>query len=83
MLKMPAITDTYTTKDGETIFYYKWKAKEDIPYKGVVQIAHGVGEHAGRYKSIAKVLRKSGYDVYANGKITASVPGSGITTVTV
>lgn len=66
MLKMPAITDTYKTKDGETIFYYKWKAKENIPYKGVVQIAHGVGEHAGRYKSIAKVLRKSGYDVYAN-----------------
>ena len=29
------------------------------------------------------VAAVTGYDVYANGKITASVPGSGITTVTV
>ena len=59
-------TNTYTTKDGSSIFYYKWIAKEDIPFKGVVQISHGVGEHAGRYKSIAKKLNKKGYTVYAN-----------------
>lgn len=63
---MTAMTDTYKTRDGENIFYYKWSAKKDVSYKGVVQIAHGVGEHAGRYKSIAKALRKSGFDVYAN-----------------
>lgn len=63
---MSALTSTYKTKDGETIFYYKWEAKKDIPFKGVIQIAHGVGEHAGRYKQTAKVLRKAGYHVYAN-----------------
>lgn len=63
---MAVITDTYKTEDGENIFYYKWKAKKNVPYKGIIQISHGVGEHAGRYKSIAKALRKSGFDVYAN-----------------
>ena len=37
-----------------------------MEHKGVVQISHGVGEHAGRYKYIAKKLRKAGFDVYAN-----------------
>ena len=63
---MGFITNTYKAKDGETIFYYHWKAKKNIPNKGIVQISHGVGEHAGRYKSLAKTLRKSGFDVYAN-----------------
>ena len=63
---MTAITSTFKTHDGETIFYYKWLAKEDVNFKGVVQIAHGVGEHAGRYKYVAKKLQKAGYTVYAN-----------------
>ena len=58
-------TDTYKTKDNETIFYYKWEAAKK-PIRGVVQISHGVGEHAGRYQSIAKVLQDEGYEVYAN-----------------
>lgn len=56
-------THTFNAKDGEKIFYYRWKV--DLP-KGIVQIAHGVGEHAGRYKRIAKILQKQGYDVFAN-----------------
>lgn len=63
---MSAITDTYQSFDGETIFYYQWKAKENVSFKGIVQISHGIGEHAGRYKSIAKKLGKHGYEVYAN-----------------
>lgn len=63
---MAIITNTYQTEDGENIFYYKWTAKKEVPFKGVVQIAHGVGEHAGRYKSTAKMLKKAGYHVYAN-----------------
>jgi len=69
-------THTFTTRDGEGIFYYKWKTNQKIP-KGVVQIAHGLGEHAGRYQPIAKLLQENGYDVYANdhrihGKSTAT-----------
>lgn len=63
---MSCITDTFVSIDDEIIFYYNWKVKKDIPIRGVVQISHGVGEHAGRYKSIAKKLRKQGYEVYAN-----------------
>ena len=59
-------TDTYQTFDKETIFYYKWKANKKLPLKGIVQISHGVGEHAGRYQPIAKLLQNQGYEVYAN-----------------
>ena len=58
-------TNTYKTKDKETIFYYKWKVKE-VALKGIIQISHGIGEHAGRYQSIAEILQKNGYEVYAN-----------------
>lgn len=57
-------TDTYITFDKEKIFYYKWKTQK--PLKGIIQLAHGVGEHAGRYQPIASLLQEQGYDVYAN-----------------
>ena len=56
-------TNTFIANDGEQIFYYHWKAKNS---KAVVQIAHGVGEHAARYQGIAGLLQNQGYDVYAN-----------------
>ena len=63
---MSFTTNTYKTIDDETIFYYKWASNKNIPLKGIVQISHGVGEHAGRYQSIAKILQNEGYEVYAN-----------------
>ena len=59
-------TDTYNTIDGKTIFYYKWPSNKNTTLKGIVQISHGVGEHAGRYKPIARILQDEGYEVYAN-----------------
>lgn len=59
-------TNTYKTLDDETIFYYKWASIKSKPLKGIVQISHGVGEHAGRYMSIAKTLQNDGFEVYAN-----------------
>ncbi len=59
-------TDTYASFDEEQIFYYHWKVEKNISLKSIVQISHGVGEHAGRYKSIAEKLQKQGYEVYAN-----------------
>lgn len=58
-------TKTYTTRDNEEIFYYHWKSINDKP-KGIVLIAHGMGEHAGRYKNIASTLQNEGYEIYAN-----------------
>ena len=62
---MSYTTNTYITRDNTKIFYYHWKSALKSS-KGVVQIAHGMGEHAGRYQPIAELLQKHGYDVYAN-----------------
>lgn len=63
---MSFTTSTYQTIDGKNIFYYKWPSTKNNPLKGIVQIAHGVGEHAGRYHPIAEKLQNEGYEVYAN-----------------
>ena len=60
---MSCSTDTFIANDGEKIFYYHWKVATP---KAIVQIAHGVGEHAGRYQPIATLLQNQGYEVYAN-----------------
>lgn len=59
-------TNTFTSTDGEVICYYKWSADPKIPFKGVIQIAHGLGEHAGRYDHIAHLFQKEGFEIYAN-----------------
>ena len=59
-------TNTYKTTGGESIFYYKWPHNREVHLKGIVQISHGVGEHAGRYQRIASLLQEQGYEVYAN-----------------
>ncbi|GAE87114.1 alpha/beta hydrolase [Acetivibrio straminisolvens] len=61
---MIAQTFTFKARDNIDIFVYKWVPKSTI--RGIVQIAHGIGEHAGRYENFAKDLLKSGYAVYAN-----------------
>ncbi|MHB8383787.1 MAG: alpha/beta fold hydrolase [Candidatus Binataceae bacterium] len=50
--------------DGITIACYRWLAPE--PAAGVVQIAHGMGEHALRYAAFAEFLNRAGLHVYAN-----------------
>lgn len=51
-------------KDGKEIFVYCWD-KVSEP-KAVVQIFHGMAEHAGRYKRFAEYLNSKGYIVYAD-----------------
>jgi len=46
------------------IFVYQWMP--DYAPKAVVQIAHGLAEHAGRYGRLAEALTSAGYVVYAN-----------------
>lgn len=47
-------------------YVYEWLPEEAVTIKGLVQIAHGMAETAGRYERLAEVLTKSGYAVYAN-----------------
>lgn len=56
---------SFISNDGIEIYCYKWDAHTDN-VKGVVQIAHGMAEHASRYEAFAKKLNESGYTVYAN-----------------
>ncbi|MDW8247115.1 MAG: alpha/beta hydrolase [Sandaracinaceae bacterium] len=50
--------------DGNPIHTYRWVPPS--PLRGIVQIAHGMAEHAGRYAPFAKCLNQSGYGAYAN-----------------
>ncbi|MFI7293419.1 lysophospholipase [Streptomyces sp. NPDC050121] len=50
-------------KDGVRIHVHVWQPAD--PPRGVVQIAHGMGEHAGRYAALAEALTAQGFAVYA------------------
>lgn len=61
------VEDIFTFKSGDfNISVYQWSSKEVGKIKGVVQIAHGMGEQAIRYKEFANQLVENGYIVYAN-----------------
>ncbi len=59
-------TFKFQTKDGIDICSFKWSPANKTDLKGIVQISHGMAEHAARYGDIAEVLVKAGYAVYAN-----------------
>jgi len=61
---MQASTFTLATADGVSLFVYRWLP--DGPPKAVVQIAHGLAEHAVRYARVAEALTRAGYAVYAD-----------------
>lgn len=48
---------------GVTIQWYVWRAAKP---RGLVQIVHGLGEHALRYEELAQHLVRAGYTVYAD-----------------
>lgn len=48
---------------GVTIHYYVWNAAKPV---AVVQLAHGLGDHAGRYEALAQVLVQNDITVYAD-----------------
>lgn len=72
---------TFKSSDNREIFVYKW-TPEEVTAKGIVQIAHGMAEHAERYDRFARFLCKEGFIVYANdhrghGKSAGSIDGLG------
>jgi alpha-beta hydrolase superfamily lysophospholipase len=54
---------SFTDAHGVEIVYSTWRAARP---RGVVQIAHGVGEHGLRYEPLAQDLVRAGYSVFAN-----------------
>jgi alpha-beta hydrolase superfamily lysophospholipase len=57
------IDRTFVDAKGVTIHYYTWAAPKP---KGILQLAHGLGEYATRYEGLAQALAKAGYSVYAD-----------------
>jgi len=54
----------FTSRDGLSIACFRWDARG--PSRGVVQIAHGMGEHLGRYAELIAVLQEAGLVVYGH-----------------
>jgi len=61
---MPTTAFTVLAADGARITAYK--ALPAGRPRAVVQLAHGMAEHAGRYRRLAEALTAAGYAVYSN-----------------
>ncbi len=53
-----------TGADGLQIACARWS--DDRPVRGIVQIAHGMGEHMGRYLELIELMVEAGMIVYGN-----------------
>ncbi len=54
------------TPDGRTLHLMQWPASSERPAHGAVQIAHGLGEHIGRYAPLAAQLNAAGWHVFGH-----------------
>lgn len=61
-----SLSFTFAARDGKDVFYTHWPIAKGEKLRGVVQIAHGLGEHIGRYDEVALLLNKAGFAVYGN-----------------
>ncbi|MGL4743077.1 MAG: alpha/beta hydrolase, partial [Dermatophilaceae bacterium] len=61
---MQTSTTIVATDDGPGLFTHCWLP--DGPASGVVQVVHGMAEHAARYARLGSALTAAGYAVYAN-----------------
>ena len=61
---MKATEFRFTSADGLGIECSRWDSRG--PVRGVIQIAHGMGEHIGRYLGTIKVFVAAGLTVYGN-----------------
>jgi alpha-beta hydrolase superfamily lysophospholipase len=63
MSAMPDSSFSIAIADGQQIAAYRWDP--DGEPAGIVQITHGMGEHAQRYEEFARELNRHGLVVYA------------------
>ncbi len=60
----PSAEFSFTSSDGLRVACFRWDSHG--PTRGVVQIAHGMGEHIGRYVETIEALVEEGVTVYGN-----------------
>ncbi len=63
---MESRTFSFASSDGTELSVYKWWPEWTVDMRAIVQIAHGMGEHAARYERVAERLTSAGYGVCAN-----------------
>jgi alpha-beta hydrolase superfamily lysophospholipase len=61
---MPGSEFMLRADDGQTLLARRWLPEGHA--RAIVQIAHGLAEHSGRYARLAAALNAAGYAVYAN-----------------
>src|SRR5260370_22959958 len=54
----------FSSSDGVQIACGRWSNRK--PPRGLLQIAHGMGEHIGRYQTLIEELAHAGLIVYGN-----------------
>ncbi len=62
MTNLP-IQRSFKDEFGVDIVFFEWPVADP---KAIIQIAHGLGEHARRYDHMAAVLNRAGFSVYAD-----------------
>lgn len=61
---MPCTEFQFTSTDGMHIECARWDSRG--PLRGVVQIAHGMGEHIRRYIGTIEAMMSAGFTIYGN-----------------
>lgn len=59
----PRVEEVFIDADGVAIHYYSWPVATP---RAVIQLAHGLGEHALRYEPLVADLAAAGYEVWAD-----------------
>ncbi|MBR5645630.1 MAG: alpha/beta hydrolase [Treponema sp.] len=54
-------TFTFTASDGCELFCYRWAPDPEKKIKAVIQLHHGMAEHALRYDRFGSILAENGY----------------------
>src|SRR5215470_8168102 len=63
-IRMRHQTSNLPMRDGFPLFLHTWQP-DSAEISGAIVIAHGYGDHAGRYNHVAEYLTGQGYAVYA------------------
>jgi hypothetical protein len=63
---MQESTFTLPSDDGVALHVYRWSPDEGVAPRAVLQVSHGLAEHAGRYKRFAEAATARGIVVYAD-----------------
>jgi alpha-beta hydrolase superfamily lysophospholipase len=64
MVEVTRVDDSFVDSDGVTVYFHRWQGSNSP--RAIIQIAHGLGEHAMRYDWVARQLVAAGYEVWAN-----------------